>query len=336
MKRILYLGNKLSKYGYTPTSVETLGGKLSEHFLIYSASSEKRSLARLRDMLWTLWKLRKKIDFLIIDTYSSWAFYYALLSSQLARFLKIPFVPLLHGGDLPKRFESSPFFCKLIFEYSYRNVTPSGYLQNALKKKGYAATIIPNFIELKNYPFTERVIIRPKLLWVRSFHKVYNGEMAVKVLSLLLKNYPEAELCMVGPDKDGSLKIVEDLAIELGIRDKIKFTGKLPKEEWIALSTNYDVFINTTNFDNTPVSVIEAKGLGLPVVSTNAGGLPWVIKNEYNGFLVNMNDVRQMAEVINSLIDQPQLAKQTIENAREQVKAFDVEAVLRTWKELLE
>ena len=66
----------------------------------------------------------------------------------------------------------------------------------------------------------------------------------------------------------------------------MNFTGKLSKQEWRDLSKDYNVFINTTNFDNTPVSVIEAMALGIPVVSTNVGGLPFLITDKVDGVLV--------------------------------------------------
>lgn len=336
MKTILYVGNKLSIYGYTPTSVETLGERLTKHFIVHSVSSKKKQILRLGEMLWTIWRLRNQIDFLIIDTYSSIAFFYALFCSQLARALKISYIPLLHGGDLPVRLQRSPYLCKLLFGSSFKNITPSGYLKEALNKKGYSAYVIPNFVEINNYPFKEREEIRPRLLWVRSFHQVYNPEMAILVLSNLLKNFPDASLCMVGPDKDGSLEKVQQLANDLGVAENVHFTGKLPKEEWIDLSKEYDIFINTTNFDNTPVSVIEAMALGLSIVSTNAGGLPWVINSRKEGLLVNVNDSKEMTKAIEKILRQSDLAIELIRNARQKVEHFDINIVLMKWKELLE
>jgi len=79
---------------------------------------------------------------------------------------------------------------------------------------------------------------------------------------------------MVGPDKDSSLGEAKDLAKQLGVAESVTFTGVLPKAQWHQLSEKFDIFINTTNIDNMPVSIIEAMALGLPIVSTNAGGLP--------------------------------------------------------------
>ena len=112
--------------------------------------------------------------------------------------------------------------------------------------------------------------------------------MAVDVLALLQKKYPTAKLCMIGPDKDGSLNKAKLLAKKRTIEDDIEFTGRLTKKQWNEKSRKFDVFINTTTIDNLPVSVIEAMALGLPVVSTNVGGIPFLIRNEENGFFIGL------------------------------------------------
>ena len=144
------------------------------------------------------------------------------------------------------------------------------------KSEGFQNLIsIPNVIEIENYPFLERKKAKPNLLWVRSFAKIYNPMMAVDVFVSLKRKYPEATLCMVGPEKDGSLSIAKQKAAALEL--DIQFTGKLTKEEWINESKQYDIFVNTTHFDNMPVSVVEAMSLGLAVVSTNVGGIPFLL-----------------------------------------------------------
>ena len=77
--------------------------------------------------------------------------------------------------------------------------------------------------------------------------------MAVRVLQKVAEKYPEASLTMVGPDKENIQEKVKQLADTLKL--KVTFTGKLTKEEWWKLSESFDFFINTTHFDNTPVSV---------------------------------------------------------------------------------
>jgi glycosyltransferase involved in cell wall biosynthesis len=181
------------------------------------------------------------------------------------------------------------------FDHAYVNVSPSEYLKFHFEKFGISNVIcIPNSINLSDYSFKERQNFAPNILWVRAFAEIYNPKMAIDVLHLLQKKHPEATLTMVGSDKDGSLEITKKYANLLNLN--VTFTGKLSKKEWTNLAQNHDVFINTTHFDNTPVSVLEAIALGLPVVSTNVGGLPFLLTHQKNAFLVNDSDSSEMID----------------------------------------
>ena len=279
MKKILYIGNKLAAHGKPPTAIDTVPTKLREEgYSVETASSKKNKILRLSDMVFSTFKSRKKVNLVLIDTYSTQNFYYAVIIGAMCRFFKIPYIPILHGGNLPHRLEKSKITCKQLFNGAYTNVAPSAYLVEKFRAKGYEnLTYIPNTIEIQNYPFKLRQEIKAKLLWVRSFSEIYNPLLALQIVELLKKEGLEVELCMVGPEKDGSLQRCKSVAQELNL--PITFPGILKKEEWIDLSKDYDIFINTTNFDNMPVSVMEAMALGLPVVSTNVGGLPYLIED---------------------------------------------------------
>src|SRR5690606_38542779 len=199
-------------------------------------------------MLWTCLSHRKKVDVVLIDTYSTQNFYYALLVSQLCRVLGLPYIPVLHGGNLPQRLKQSPKLSRAIFKPAYKLVSPSIYLKEAFEAHGYHnIEYIPNSLELELYAFEEKDFEEVKLLWVRSFSKIYNPELAVHVLKALQDQGIPASLCMVGPDADGSMEAVKQLATNLGV--SVTFTGKLPKKDWLALAKDYNIFINTTNFD---------------------------------------------------------------------------------------
>ena len=111
--------------------------------------------------------------------------------------------------------------------------------------------------------------------------------------------------------------------------------SKLPKKEWIALAENYNIFINTTNFDNMPVSVIEAKALGLAIVSTNVGGIPYLIEDGVDGLLVDQNNVKSMVKAIIQTISDPSATELRIKKARTKVEAFDWNHIKLKWHEIL-
>ena len=333
MKKILYLGNKLSKHGINTTTVETLGENLAlSGFTVVSYSSKKNSVIRILDMLLGILKHRDS-DYILIDTYSTAAFWFAFFGSQLARLLHIKYIPILHGGDLPNRLASSPRLCRLVFNNAFVTVSPSEYLKFHFEKASiFNVMCIPNSINLADYSFKERQNFAPNLLWVRAFAEIYNPKMAIDVLNLLQKKYTNATLTMVGSDKDGSLEITKKYANLLNL--KVNFTGKLTKKEWTDLAKNHDIFINTTHFDNTPVSVLEAMALGLPVVSTNVGGLPFLISHGENGYLVNDNAANEMVAQIENIIKFPSQTFEIVSHAKRMISKMDWKVVESQWSNL--
>ena len=158
--------------------------------------------------------------------------------------------------------------------------------------------------------------------------------MALEVTSLLASVFEDVKLCMVGPDKDGSKEECELISKETGIFDKIKFTGKLSKREWATLAIDYDIFINTTDFDNMPLSVIEAHTLGLPVISTNVGGIPYLI-DDSTGYIVEKNDAEAMADAVIDIIRNPERAMRKVKAARSKAELFDSKSVIKEWEKVL-
>ena len=338
MKRLHYIGNKLHNSKSNTTSIDILGSLFEiEGYTVSYASSMNNTTARMLDMIWSVFKHRKHIDFILIDTYSTLNFYYAVIISQIARLMKLQYIPILRGGDLSRRLKSNKKACELLFKNSYVNVVPSLFLKESFENFGYKRLLyIPNTIELKNYPFTlNHDLTTLKILWVRSFSKIYNPSMAVKLLKNLKDMGYDATLCMVGPDTDdGSFEETKNLADTLNL--KVNFTGKLSKPDWIKLSQDYNIFINTTNIDNTPVSVIEAMALGLPIVSTNVGGMPYLITHKTNGLLVEKDNVNAMTVAIVTIIENESEREQMILNARALSETFDWQRVKMQWNDILQ
>ncbi|HRE79333.1 MAG TPA: glycosyltransferase family 4 protein [Flavobacterium sp.] len=333
--KLLYIGNKLLKHGFSATSIETLGALLeNENCKVVYASSIKNKLFRLLDMFFKTLFNAHKVNYVLIDTYSTTNFWYAFIISQLCRILNKQYIPILRGGDLPKRLKSSPLLSRLIFSNSLYNIAPSQYLFTVFKEHKFNnLKLIPNTIEINNYNFQKKIKLEPKILWVRSLSEIYNPKMAIDVLRMLKSNFPDAELCMIGQEKD--VRINDLLKYANSFSLNVTFTGKLSKQDWIKLSENYDIFINTTHFDNTPVSLIEALALGLPVVSTNVGGIPYLVKDRESAILVNDSDSQAMANAINELIENPELAQKLTSNGRKLVEQFDWQIVKKQWKEIL-
>ena len=335
MKNLLYIGNELKLRGGAPTSVDRLTPLLrKEGFEVKTSSAKKNQLLRLSEMMTSIIRNKAWADVVLIDTYSTRNFWYAVLTAELCSKLNMDYILLLHGGGLPERLKNTPKLSASLFKKAKLNIAPSLYLFEEFQQAGFKnIEYIPNSIFVKDYTFKPRKYLKLKLLWVRAFAEIYNPILAIKVLEELLKEYPDAELCMVGPEKDQSYK--ECFNYVESNKLPVKFTGKLNKPEWTALTKDYDIFLNTTNVDNTPVSLIEAMALGFPIISTKVGGIPYLIKDQKTGLLVPAKNKSAMVDAVSTLLKNQNLAESLSQNARNQAEKFDWEIVQNEWKEVL-
>ncbi|RPI57484.1 MAG: glycosyltransferase, partial [Acidobacteria bacterium] len=180
---------------------------------------------------------------------------------------------------------------------------------------GFNAELIPNLIDLENYPYRHRRQLQPRLLWMRSFHPLWNPEMALRVFRRVHDHLPHAVLVMAGQDKGFQAQTME-LARDLNLGDAVRFPGFLNEEAKIREGSTADIFLNTNRVDNMPVSVVEACALGLPVVATKVGGIPDLLTDGDNALLVPDNDDVRMADGVLRLLNDPDLAGRLSANAR--------------------
>ena len=150
MTNVLYIGNNLRTAQTNISAIAVLGPLLeAEGYTVHYASSQSNKLLRLMDMLYNICYLAKRTDVVLIDTYSTSNFYYALLVSQLCRLLRLAYIPILHGGELPTRLAGSPKLSALLFKHAYRLVSPSKFLQVAFNRTHYAPVVyIPNSLSI--------------------------------------------------------------------------------------------------------------------------------------------------------------------------------------------
>jgi glycosyltransferase involved in cell wall biosynthesis len=300
---------------------------------VRTTSRQPNRLLRLADMLQCVYRQRREYDVAQVEVYSGPAFLWAEAVGSALRQLRKPYILTLHGGQLPQFAERNPRRVRRLLNSAEIVTTPSRYLHDEMA--GYRADLLmlPNAIELGAYRYRLRQGAAPALVWLRAFHEIYNPMLAPKVVKLLVEKYPDVHLTMVGPDKrDGSLQRTLEEAARLGVANRLTLAGGCPKAEVPAWLTHGDIFLNTTNVDNTPVSVIEAMATGLCVVSTNVGGLPDLVEHDRTGLLVPPNDPAAMADAVAQVLRDPLLAERLSGSARTWAEAYDWSAVLPMWE----
>jgi glycosyltransferase involved in cell wall biosynthesis len=161
---------------------------------------------------------------------------------------------------------------------------------------------------------------------------MYNPILAPRVISCLLEEFPNIQLEMIGPDKgDGSLAQTQREVEHLSLNEHVRFVGSIAKSDVPTWLDRGDIYINTTNVDNTPVSVVEAMACGLCIVSTDVGGLPYLLTHSENAVLVPPNDPASMASAISRILKEPAYSALLSNNARTTAEHFDWPFILKEW-----
>ncbi len=333
---ILMVGNFLSVTTGARGACEDISAQLAARgWTVLTTSSKRGRCQRLLDMARSIHRWRRAYALAHVEVYSGAAFCWAEVVCWLLRRLRKPYVLTLHGGNLPAHGRRWPQRVHRLLAPAAAVTAPSSYLLEQMCPYRSGLQLVPNAVEVEHYPFRIREAPRPRVVWLRAFAGIYNPPLAVRALGILAQEYPGIRMTMVGPDKrDGSLQQTRQTAEALAVGDQVRFVGAVPKADVPSWLDEADIFLNTTDFDNTPVSVIEAMACGLCVVSTNVGGIPYLLADGRNGLLVPPRDPAAMAAAVSRLLSTPGLGGSLSVRAREDALRFSWSSVLPQWEAL--
>lgn len=334
---VLLVGNFLSGALGTRTVGEDLAAALvAAGWPVITTSGQRHRLARLADMVRTVWRRRRDYRVAQVDVYSGPAFIWAEVVCWTLRRAGKPYILTLHGGNLPAFSRRWPGRVGRLLTSAARVTSPSRYLHEQLRAYRADVQLLPNPLDLGAYPYRCREHPAPRLVWLRSFHQIYNPLLAPQLLAQLVDEFPTISLAMVGPDTgDGSLQRVQDGARALGVTAQLHLVGAVTKAQVPAALNRGDIFVNTTNVDNTPISILEALACGLCVVSTNVGGIPHLLTDAQDALLVPPADAPRMAAAVRRILREPGLAARLSAQGRATAEQFDWASILPQWEALL-
>ena len=314
-----------SNPGWAVGQGEVLAGLLArEGWDVRTASNRINRWIRLADVATSPWRWRGKVDVLVLMVFSGPAFRLVEAASSSAFRLGMPMILWLHGGNLADFAGRHPERVRRVLARGRVSVAPSKFLAEP-----FGARVIPNVVDLDQYPYQHRPRVAPRLLWMRTFHELYRPDLALRVLERL----PGATLTMAGQDK-GLLAETRRRAEEMGL--DVRFPGFLDAEGKRREFAGHDIFLNTNRVDNAPVSVLEAAAFGLPVVSTDVGGIPCLLRDGEEALLVPEGDAEAMAGAVRRLLDEPGLAGRLSSAGREVAERSSWLRVKPLWEELLQ
>lgn len=267
-------------------------------------------------------------DVVHVFSASYWSFVLSALPPVLvARWLGKPVLLNYHSGEAPDHLRRSALARRVLAQVD-RNVVPSAFLQRVFRTFGLEADAIANIADTSRFTYRERQPLRPHVLSTRNFAPLYNVACTLRAFGRIQARYPEATLTLVG--RGSQERDLRALAGRLRLRHVV-FAGQVPQEQIHRYYDAADIYVQTPSIDNMPLSVVEAFASGLPVVSTDVGGVPSLLTHGTHGLLAPDDDDRAIAEHVMQLVEQPGAARRMAEAARATCRAYEWHVVRDQW-----
>jgi glycosyltransferase involved in cell wall biosynthesis len=245
----------------------------------------------------------------------------------VARWLGRPVLLNYHSGEAPDHLGRSRVARAALASVD-RLVVPSTFLSEVFRSFGLESDVIPNVVDRATFGFRLRDWPGPRLISTRNLEPMYNVSCSLRAFGRVQAEHPDATLTIVGAGSQE--RALEQEAAKLGLRG-VRFAGRVPPDEIPAFYADADIYLQSPDIDNMPLSVLEAFASGLPVVSTNAGGVPALVHDGVNGLLAPVNDDRALAACVQRLLGDPALARALALAAHAATDAYAWDAVRGEW-----
>ena len=268
-----------------------------------------RALFRLLPYLLRLWQAAGRANLVHVMANSGWSWHlFAAPAVWIATLRGVPVVVNYRGGEADTFLARSAPVVRATMRRAASLVLPSGFLLEVFARHGMAGRIVSNIVDLDRFhPVTAPRTAGegPHLIVARNLEAFYGNDIALRAFALLAPHYPGARLSIAGSGPEAAA--LAALARELGITDRVRFTGRLDRDQMAALYRDADLMLNASRVDNMPNAILEALASGLPVVTTDAGGIPFIVRQRETAMLVPVDDPAAMAAAARQVLDDPAL-----------------------------
>lgn len=279
------------------------------------------------------WVAVKLTGYEILHIFSASYWSYALWSMPpllLGRLLGKKVILNYRSGEAPDHLRSWRTAAPTI-RWAHEVISPSEYLVDVFAEFGIRCRTIPNVLDTAKLRFRQRRKLRPVFLTHRGMEPLYNIDCVLRAFQIVQERYPEASLTLAN---DGSSRPhLEALARELGLRNT-RFVGRVPQHQIAELYDSADIYLMSPDLDCMPGTVLECYALGIPFISTNAGGIPYIVEHEKTGFLVACNDHQAMAAYAIRLLEDEELVARLTHQGYQELTKYTGETVRTRWVEL--
>ena len=279
----------------------------------------------------------------IVHIHSSFgpSFYRKLPFIYMASWAKVPIINHIHGADFDEFYVNASERKKSLIKKVYNKCTKLIALSEEWKER--LSQIVPEseIIVIENYSVLHEDALTERLARKSNHTVLFLGEIGRRkgcydiptVVANVVKDVPDVKFILAGAGNAEDERAVKALVEECHVEDHVVFPGWVRGEQKDRLLRDADVFFLPSYNEGMPMSVLDAMGYGLPIVSTNVGGIPKIVHDGENGMCVTTGDVESMASSLVSLLTDERLRK---EAAKESVSIVRRGYSLETHLQLIE
>lgn len=287
-----------------------------------------RAIFRLIAYIAQLWQAANRVQLFHVMANSGWSWH--LFTAPVIWVGKLKSVPVIinyRGGEAEAFFDKSFFWVKPSLDRTTEIIVPSGFLESVFNKRGYTSRIVPNIIDLSRFSpkeVSDHSSLQQKdvinILTARNLEPIYGNATVLRAFKLVKEEAPAAHLIIAGSgfEEEFLKKLAKDLAID----NSVTFTGRIDNKNMPALYQSADIMVNGSLVDNMPISILEALACGIPIVTTNVGGIPQLVEHEKTALLVGAKDYVAMADALLTFINEESKRIKIRENGLKSIKQY--------------
>jgi L-malate glycosyltransferase len=327
MKKILLIANIRKHQGGITTQVFELADSLRQEGLSVEIISTHGSVKERFSGILKAYSSARNCGLIISAGCSYYGFFPMVVASLIARIRRKKIIYNFHDGQVEDFLRKYYGIVKLLIG-SEIIIVATDFLKKSFEKFGFNAIRISNhFNVINNNPGTHTRYEKLKIMWARSFEKLYDPETAIKA-AIHFKDNPNIKFHFYGTGK-----YLNHYKEEYE-KEKIDFFGHVNREELLIKYADYDVFLNTSLYDNFPMSIIEAGINRLIVISSKTGGIP-TIYGENEIIFYEPGNKEDLIVKIYNVLNNPEIYRSYADRLHERVLSFSWNNVKTDWMELI-
>lgn len=262
--------------------------------------------------------LFNKPDLVHVHSSFGMSFYRKLPFIFIASFFKIPIINHIHGAEFNSFYTNASKKKQMLIKHTYRRCAALVALSEEWKEKLSQIVPLDKITIIENYSILHRDALIERLERTTNNTVLFLGELGKRkgcydipeIVSDVVREIPDVKFIMAGTGAATDENNIKKRIMEKCVSDNLVFPGWIRGSEKDKILRYADVFLLPSYNEGMPMSILDAMGYGLPVVSTNVGGIPKIVENGRNGYTLFPGDVAGISKAIIGILTDERVRKQ--------------------------